>query len=65
MNHVCLMGRLTAEPELRHTQTGKDVLSFTMAVDRGYGDKKATDFFPVLHGNIQHDLSISISEKAA
>lgn len=44
MNHVCLMGRLTAEPELKRTQTGKDVLSFTLAVDRGYGDKKATDF---------------------
>lgn len=44
MNHVCLMGRLTAEPELKRTQTGKDILSFTLAVDRGYGDKKATDF---------------------
>lgn len=44
MNYVCLMGRLTAEPELKRTQTGKDVLSFTLAVDRGYGDKKATDF---------------------
>lgn len=44
MNYVCLMGRLTAEPELKRTQTGKDVLYFTLAVDRGYGDKKATDF---------------------
>lgn len=44
MNYVCLMGRLTSEPELKRTQTGKDVLSFTLAVDRGYGDKKATDF---------------------
>lgn len=44
MNHVCLMGRLTAEPELRRTQTGKDVLSFTLAIDRGYGDRKSTDF---------------------
>ena len=44
MNYVCLLGRLTAEPELKRTQTGKDVLSFTLAVDRGYGDKKATDF---------------------
>lgn len=44
MNHVCLMGRLTAEPELRRTQSGKDVLSFTLAINRGYGDKRSADF---------------------
>lgn len=44
MNHVCLMGRMTAEPELRQTQTGKDVLSFTLALDRGWGENKRADF---------------------
>lgn len=44
MNTVILMGRMTADPELRRTQTGKDVMSFSVAVDRGYGDKKQTDF---------------------
>lgn len=44
MNIAILMGRLTAEPELRRTQSGKDVLSFCLAVDRGYGEKKETDF---------------------
>lgn len=44
MNISILMGRLTAEPELRRTQSGKDVLSFCLAVDRGYGEKKETDF---------------------
>lgn len=44
MNTVILMGRMTADPELKRTQTGKDVMSFSVAVDRGYGDKKQTDF---------------------
>lgn len=34
MNVVCLMGRLTADPELRHTATQIAVTSFTVAVDR-------------------------------
>lgn len=44
MNTVILMGRMTADPEIRRTQTGKDVMSFSVAIDRGYGDKKQTDF---------------------
>lgn len=44
MNTVILMGRMTADPELKRTQTGKDVMSFSVAVDRGYGEKKQTDF---------------------
>lgn len=45
MNSINLIGRLTAEPELKATQTGTSVTSFVIAVDRGYGDKK-TDFIP-------------------
>ena len=47
MNTVCLMGRLTRDPELRHTQGGKAVASFTLAVDRGKGKstgERVTDF---------------------
>ena len=44
MNKVILMGRLTTEPELKYTQSGKEVLSFSLAVDSGYGEKKKTDF---------------------
>lgn len=43
-NLVILKGRLTAEPELKVTPNGKSVCGFTMAVDRGFGDNKATDF---------------------
>jgi len=50
MNSVCLLGRLTAEPELRHTQGQVPVCSFTVAVDRAYQPKGAetrqADFIP-------------------
>lgn len=41
MNFVVLTGRLTASPELRQTQSGKNVATFRLAVDR---DKDKTDF---------------------
>ena len=43
LNRIILMGRLTREPELRHTQQGTAVASFSLAVDRN-GREKATDF---------------------
>lgn len=48
LNHITIMGRLTRDPELRHTQSGTPVASFTLAVDRDFKDKdtgeRATDF---------------------
>ena len=43
LNNITLMGRLTRAPELRATQTGKSVTSFTVAIDRDY-DRQQTDF---------------------
>jgi single-strand DNA-binding protein len=43
MNRIILMGRLTRDPELRQTNSGTPVASFTVAVDRR-GKEKATDF---------------------
>ena len=37
LNRVILMGRLTADPELRKTASDLSVTSFTLAVDRNYG----------------------------
>ena len=34
MNSVCLVGRLTRDPELRYTTSGMAVVRFTLAVDR-------------------------------
>lgn len=39
MNKVILMGRLTADPELRKTQSGVSCCRFTVAVDRPFADK--------------------------
>lgn len=49
MNMVCLLGRLTAAPELRRTQTDVPVAGFQLAVERAYtpkGQEKQTDFIP-------------------
>lgn len=55
LNHIALMGRLTRDPELRHTHAGKAVASITLAVERDYtapGAEKETDFIDVvLWGN--------------
>lgn len=40
MNRVCIMGRLTKAPELRRTQSGTGVVSFTLAVDDDFKDKQ-------------------------
>ena len=39
MNKVILCGRLTADPELRQTQSGISSCKFTVAVDRKFADK--------------------------
>lgn len=46
LNRVILMGRLTADPELRKTASDLSVTSFTLAVDRNYGKgaNRQTDF---------------------
>ena len=48
LNHITIMGRLTHNPEMRTTQSGVAVASFTLAVDRDFGGRdgseKQTDF---------------------
>ena len=52
LNKIFIMGRLTRDPELRRTQTGTPVASFTLAVDRDFKDKstgeRSTDFIDVV-----------------
>ena len=52
LNKIILMGRLVRDPELRHTQSGTAVASFTLAVDRDFRNKqngeKDTDFIDVV-----------------
>ncbi len=45
LNHITLMGRITKDVELRRTQTGKAVASFTIACDKP-GKDSGTSFIP-------------------
>lgn len=47
LNSFIVMGRLVHTPELKTTQSGKDVCSFDIACERSYGanGQKETDFF--------------------
>ena len=51
LNKIFIMGRLTRDPELRRTQNGTAVTSFTLAVDRDFKNAdgtKDTDFIDVV-----------------
>ncbi len=51
LNNITIMGRLTKDPELRYTQSGTAVTSFTLAVERDYSGKeseKQVDFIDCL-----------------
>jgi len=50
VNKVIIVGRLTKDPEIRYTQTGKVVATFGIAVDKYTGtDKKEADFFTCVY----------------
>ena len=54
MNKVVLIGRLTRDPELRYTQSGKAFATFTLAVDRRFrrqaeqNGQPTADFIPCM-----------------
>ena len=52
MNKVCLIGRLTKDPEVRYTQSNNTlVATFSIAVNRRFakeGDEVQADFIPIV-----------------
>ena len=44
INKAILMGRLTRDPELRHTGSGTPVCSFSIAINNGSGENQTTDY---------------------
>ena len=52
LNHITIMGRLVADPELRTTPAGVSVCTFRLACDRDYKDKQTkereTDFVDIV-----------------
>ena len=62
INQVILMGRLTRDPEQRTTSGGKNIASFSIAVDRG-GSEDAADFFDVTAWEKLGDLVMQYLQK--
>lgn len=54
LNKIVLMGRLTADPVLRYTQSNKPVASFRLAVNRDFGE--GADFIEVVAWNKTADF---------
>jgi len=51
LNRVCLVGRLTADPEMRYTGSGIPVANFRIAVDRDFKNaqgERETDFINIV-----------------
>ncbi|HHX01279.1 MAG TPA: single-stranded DNA-binding protein [Firmicutes bacterium] len=51
LNRIILIGRLVADPQLRYTQSGVAVTSFTIAVDRSFSSQngeRETDFIDIV-----------------
>ena len=68
VNSVVLVGRLTRDPELRRTNTGNSVASFTIAVDdsrRGPNGEKITVFMPVTVWGKTADTVVKFTRKGS
>jgi len=62
INQVILLGRLTRDPEQRTTASGKNVVSFSIAVDRQSQDDQA-DFFNITAWDKLGDLVMQYLSK--
>lgn len=51
MNKIFITGNLTKTPELRHAENGTAVCRFTIANNKGYGEKQKTIFINVVTFN--------------
>jgi len=62
INRVVLVGRLTRDPELRQTNSGNAVCTFTVAIDnlmKNPDGSKSTSFIPVVVFNSQRAETVS------
>lgn len=68
LNKIIVMGRFTADAELRSTQGGKNVTSFTLAVDRdfkGQNGERETDFINCVAWNGTADFITRYFQKGS
>lgn len=62
-NKVIEGGRIANDLELKQTKTGKNVVNFGLAVDKGYGQDKETDFFDVTAWNKTAEIIVGNKKK--
>ena len=68
INRVVLVGRLTKDPELRRTQNGTAVTSFTLAIDNRFKNEngdKTTSFIPCVVWNQQAENCVRFIHKGS
>ena len=68
INRVVLVGRMTRDPELRKTNNGTSVVSFTLALDnrtKGPNGEKTTSFIPCQAGNQQAENCARYTRKGS
>jgi single-strand DNA-binding protein len=72
LNDVTLLGRLTKDPELKYTTTGKAVCSFALAINRPQskearekGDKPGVDFIDCVAWGTQAESLANYQKKGA
>lgn len=65
MNNVNIIGRLVRENDLRYTQSGKAVLTNSIAVDNGFGDNKKTYFLPVVVWDKSAEAMANFTDKGS
>ena len=58
LNKIILMGRLTRDPELRRTQSGTAVTSFSLAVDRDFKSQGGDSLLTLCRVDDENDLVI-------
>lgn len=66
LNRITLIGRLTRDPEMRYTTSGKAVTNFRLAVDRGWtspSGEKETDFIDIVVWDKQAELVANYLKK--
>lgn len=65
LNVISICGRMVRDPELRHTQSGKSVCSFTLAVDRDFKNngEKEVDFLDCVAWGNTADFVSRYAEK--
>ncbi len=65
INRTILVGRLTRDPELRKTGTGKSVVNFTVACNRQFGNRDEADFINCVAWNHTADFMANYLKKGA